>query len=140
MHGTLDYAKIAAVLSVLYAGVNVYPLWARFEDVRDKAVQFAAVAAGAAGSGRLRAVRALFYLAAPLAYLWTLMGAGLRVPFLALAGVKFWFSALLGLRTEQRLLRGGEYRARDHAWSRGDALANLCLAAAAVWLVLRRWY
>ncbi|MCD6024536.1 MAG: hypothetical protein K0Q91_1452 [Fibrobacteria bacterium] len=140
MHGTLAYAKIAAVLSVLYAGVNLYPLWARFEDVRNKAVQFAVVAAGAAGSGRLRAVRALFYLAAPLAYLWTLMGAGLPVPFLALAGAKFWFSALLGLHTEQRLLRGEEYRTRDHAWARGDALANVCLAVAAICLVFKRWY
>jgi hypothetical protein len=140
MSGSLEYAKAAAVLSVVYAGANVYPLWARFEDVRAKAVQFAVIAAGNAGSGRLRVVRALFYLAAPLVYLWTLMGAGLPVLFLAVAGAKFWISSLLGLRTEQRLLRGGEYRPRDHAWSRADALANAGLAVAAVLLVFKRWY
>ena len=140
MAGSLEYAKAASVLSVVYAGANVYPLWARFEDVRQKAVQFAVIAAGATGSGRLRLVRALFYLAAPLAYLWTLMGAGLPVVFLAGAGAKFWLSSLLGLRTEQRLLRGEDYRARDHAWSRADALANLALAVGAVLLVFKRWY
>jgi hypothetical protein len=140
MNGSLEYAKAAAVLSVVYAGANIYPLWARFEDVREKAVQFAVIAAGNGGSGRLRVVRALFYLAAPLVYLWTLMGAGLPVLFLAVAGAKFWLSSLLGLRTEQRLLHGGTYRVRDHAWSRLDALANAALAVAAVLLVFRRWY
>ena len=138
--GSVEYAKAAAVLSVLYAGANVLPLWARFEDVREKAVQFAVIAAGAGGTGRLRFIRGLFYLAAPLAYLWCLMGAGLPVIFLALAGAKFWLSSLLGLRVEQRLLRGEEYRPRDHVWSKIDALANVLLAGVAVLLVLRRWY
>jgi len=137
--GTLDYAKAASVLSVVYAGANVYPLWARFEDVRRKAVQFAVIAAGAGGSGRLRFIRALFYLIAPLVYLWTLMESGLPVVFLAVAGAKFWVSSLLGLRTEQRLMRGEEYRMRDHVFSRLDALANVLLALGAILLVFRRW-
>ena len=137
--GSVEYAKAAAVLSVLYAGANVLPVWARFNDVREKAVQFAVIAAGAGGSGRLRFIRALFYLAAPLVYLWTLMEAGLPVVFLAVAGAKFWLSSLLGLRTEQRLLRGEEYRLRDHRWARADAVLNLALAAFAVGLILRRW-
>jgi hypothetical protein len=137
--GSVEYAKAAAVLSVVYAGANVLPLWARFEDVRDKAVQFAVIAAGAGGSGRLRFIRALFYLAAPLVYLWVLMNAGLPVIFLAVAGAKFWLSSLLGLRVEQRLLRGEEYRPRDHLWSRVDAFANVALAVVAVLLVLQRW-
>jgi hypothetical protein len=140
MIGSIGYAKAAAVLSVVYAGTNVIPLWARFEDVRAKALQFAVIAAGAGGSSRLRLVRALFYLGAPLVYLWALMEAGLPLIFLTAAGVKFWLSSLLGLRTEQRLLRGGEYRLRDHTWSRVDAFANLALAAAAVFLVFKRWY
>jgi hypothetical protein len=133
-------AKLAAVLSVVYAGFNILPLWAGFAEVRDKAVQFAVIAAGAGGSSRLRVVRALFYLAAPLAYLWTLVGAGLPFAFLALAGAKFWMSSLLGLRTEQRILRGREYRPRDHAWARADAVLNIALAVAAVILIFRRWY
>jgi hypothetical protein len=140
VNGSIEYAKAAAVLSVIYAGANVMPLWARFEDVREKAVQFAVIAAGAGGSGRLRLIRGLFYLGAPLLYLWVLMNAGLPVVFLAAAGAKFWFSSLLGLRVEQRLLSGGEYRTRDHIWSRIDAFANLALAALAVVLVFRRWY
>ena len=140
MIGTLAYAKISVVLSVVYAGANLYPLWARFEDVRDKALQFAVIAAGAGGSGRLRVVRGLFYLAAPLVYLWSLMSAGLPVVFLAVAGSKFWLSSMLGLRTEQRLLRGGEYRTRDHLFSRADAVANVTLAVVAVVLIFRRWY
>jgi hypothetical protein len=139
MIASLAYAKAASVLSVLYAGANVYPLWARFRDVREKALQFAAIAGGAGGSGRLRVVRALFYLAAPLVYLWTLMNAGLPVLFLAAAGSKFWLSSFFGLRTEHRLLHGGDYRTRDHVLSRLDALANVALAVLAVWLIVRRW-
>jgi hypothetical protein len=140
VNGSLEYAKAAAVLSVVYAGANLFPIWARFEEVRKKAAQFALIAAGALGTGRLRLVRALFYLVAPLIYLWSMMSAGLPVAFLAVAGAKFWLSSLLGLRTEQRLLRGEEYRPRDHALSRLDALANVGLAAAAVWLIFARWY
>ena len=139
MVGSVEYAKAAAVLSVIYAGANVLPIWARFEDVREQAIQFAVIAAGAGGTGRLRLIRALFYLAAPLVYLWTWIGAGLPVIFLAVAGAKFWLSSLLGLRTEQRLLRGEEYRVRDHAWARADAILNLTLAAFAVGLILRHW-
>src|SRR5690606_41380075 len=91
------------------------------------------------GTWRLRLVRALFYLAAPLAYLWTMIGAGLPGPFLVVAGGKFWASSFAGLRTEHRLLRGEEYTPRDHALSRFDALLNIALAFAAIWLVLSVW-
>jgi hypothetical protein len=137
MTPSLDWAKAAAVLSVIYAGANVYQCWARFADTRDKAAEFAAVAAG--GGGPLRFTRALFYLGAPLLYLWSLLAAGLPSVFLAAAGLKFWISSLLGLRTEHRLIRGEEYRAADHRAARVDAAANILLACVAVALLLRRW-
>jgi hypothetical protein len=55
------------------------------------------------------------------------------------AGLKFWISSLLGLRTEHRLIRGEEYRAGDHRSARVDAAANIALASVAVALLLRRW-
>lgn len=137
MSPSLDWAKAAAVLSVIYAGANVYQSWSRFEETRDKAAEFAAVAAG--GGGPLRLTRAVFYLGAPLLYLWSLLAAGLPAAFLAAAGVKFWISSLLGLRTEHRLIRGEEYRAVDHRRARVDALANIALAGVAIALLLRRW-
>jgi hypothetical protein len=85
-------------------------------------------------------VRALFYLGAPLAYLAALLASGLPAAFLAVAGVKFWVSAIFGLATEQRLLRGEEYRVRDHRFSRIDALLNLALAGTAVFFLLTGAY
>jgi len=137
MTPSLEWAKAAAVLSVLYGGANVYPLWARFEDTRAKAAEFAVIASG--GGGPVRVTRAVLYLFAPLAYLWSLLAAGLHPAFLAVAGIKFWVSSLLGLRTEHRLLRGAEYRVADHRASRLDAVSNIVLAAAAVALLLRSW-
>ena len=136
----LAWAKIAAVLSVIYAAANLYQLTASLEDVRRRARQFADVAADAENSGRLRVIRALFYLGAPLLYLAALLGAALPVPFLAAAAAKFWVSALYGLATERRLLRGEEYRERDHRFSRLDAMLNLALAAGAVVLLFHRVY
>jgi hypothetical protein len=132
-------AKTAAVFSVIYAGVNAYQLLANFSDVRDKAKMFAEIAGGEGGTGRLRIVRAIFYLAAPLLYLWTLICAGLPGAFLITAGIKFWVSSFIGVRTEHRLLRGEEYSRRDHNIARSDAAANIVLAAGAVWLILGRW-
>ncbi len=136
----LSCAKLAAVLSVFYSGMNVYQLIAKLEDVRARARQFQAVAGNEANVARLRLVRAFFYLGAPLLYLGALLGAGLPPLFLLTAATKFWVSALLGLATERRLLRGGEYRPRDHLLSRLDAGINLFLAAGALRLLLRLRY
>ncbi len=136
---SLFQAKLMAVFSVIYAGVNVYQFTSGYEAVRAKAHMFAEIAGAEGVTWRLRLVRALFYLAAPLAYLWTMIGAGLPGPFLVVAGAKFWMSSFAGLRTEHRLLRGEEYTLRDHAVSRFDALLNIMLAFAAIWLVLSVW-
>jgi hypothetical protein len=136
---SLTCAKTAAVFSVIYAGANAHQLLSNFESVREKARQFSEIAGGEGGPARLRVVRALFYLAAPLLYLWSLLCAGLPGVFLIAAGAKFWVSSLVGMRSEARLLRGGEYGRRDHWTARADAAANLLLAAAAVWLILRAW-
>lgn len=136
---SLACAKTAAVFSVIYAGANAYQLLVRYASAREKARLFSEIAGGGGGTLSLRLVRGLFYLAAPIAYLWALICAGLPVVFLIAAGVKFWVSSLLGVRMEGRLLRGKEYRERDHLASRLDALANLAVAIAAVWLILARW-
>lgn len=136
---SLAWAKTAAVLSVVYAGINVYQMLADYDAVREKARMFAEIAAEEGAAARLRIVRGLFYVAAPLAYLWTLLSAGLPVPFLVLAGAKFWVSAFLGVRAEARLLRGHDYEPGDHRSARLDAIANIGLAGLAVWLILQAW-
>jgi len=132
-------AKFAAVIAVVYAGMNLHQLLSNYEHVREKARLFSEIAAGAGGSIRLRVVRALFYLAAPLLWLMTMIGAGLPGLFLVAAGAKFWMSSFAGIRTEHRLLRGQEYTRGDHLLSRIDASLNIALAATAVWLILLRW-
>ena len=136
---SLACAKAAAVFSVAYAGINVYQLLADYPAVREKARLFSEIASVEGAAARLRIVRGLFYVAAPLAYLWTLLCAGVPVWFLAAAGLKFWVSAFLGVRAEARLLRGLDYAPADHSAARLDALANLGLSAAAVWVILRAW-
>jgi len=136
---SLFQAKLAAVLSVVYAGMNAYQLTSGYEAVREKARLFSEIAAGEGASWRLRLVRALFYLAAPLLYLLTMIGAGLPGILLIAAGVKFWMSSFVGIRTEHRLLRGEDYTPGDHRLSRVDAALNLALAAAVVWQVLEVW-
>ena len=136
----LACAKLAAVLSVFFGGMNLHQLFARLENVRTRVGQFQAVAGDPANAARLRLVRMFFYLGAPLGYLGALLGAGLPAAFLMTAASKLWLSALLGLSTERRLLRGGDYRSRDHFLSRLDAVFNLVLAAAAVRLLLRLRY
>jgi hypothetical protein len=136
----LFWAKMAAVLSVIYGGANAYQLLSRYDDVREKSRIFSEMVAAAGGStGRLRVVRAFFYIVPPLCYLWALRGAGIPGLFLVAAGVKFGVSSFLGIGTEKRLLRGGEYRPLDHVIARADATLNLALAALAVWLILRAW-
>lgn len=136
---SLACAETAAVFSVIYAGANVYQLLVRYESAREKARQFSEIAGGGRSPASLRVMRALFYLGAPIAYLWAMICAGLPGPFLIAAGAKFWVSSFVGMRTEGRLLRGAEYAERDHAVSRFDAIANLAVAATAVWFVLKIW-
>ena len=136
---SLFQAKLAAVLSVVYAGMNVYQFTSGYEAVREKARMFSEIAAGQSSSWRLRLVRALFYLAAPLVYLMTMIGAGLPGALLIAAGIKFWMSSFVGIRTEHRLLRGEDYTLGDHRLSRIDAVLNIALAGAVVWQVLDTW-
>ncbi len=136
---SLGCAETAAVFSVIYAGANAYQLLVRYESAHEKARLFSEIAGGGKTSFTLRIARAVFYLAAPLAYLWAMICADLPGTFLIAAGAKFWVSSFLGMRTEGRLLRGAEYLPRDHVLSRIDAIANLAVAAIAVWLILRQW-
>src|SRR5690554_7932638 len=136
---SLFQAKLMAVFSVVYAGINVHQFTSAYDAVQEKAQLFAEIAGTEGVSWRLRLVRALFYLAAPLVYLFTMIGAGLPGSFLVVAGIKFWMSSFTGLRTERRLLRGEGYSPRDHALARFDALLNVALACGAIWLVLRVW-
>ncbi len=137
---SLLWAKVAAVLSVIYAGANAYQFLSSHDDVREKSRVFAELVAETGGAGtRLNLTRAFFYLVAPLCYLFALRGAGLSGAFLLAAGAKFALSSALGVGTEQKLLRGGEYSTRDHLLTRLDAALNMLLAAGAVWLILRTW-
>ena len=96
----LFWAKMSAVLSVIYGGANAYQFLSCYADVREKSRIFAEIVAEAGGSmGRLRAVRAIFYLLAPACYLWALRGAGVPVAFLLAGGAKCGVSSRLGNTT-----------------------------------------
>ena len=136
----LWFAKLGAVMCVFYAGANIFQLWARFEEVRQRAQQFATIAGDPANAARLVWIRSLFYFGIPVAFIVIFFGAGLPAGFLLASGCKFSMSAGLGLRAERRVLAGNDYRSLDHRLSRLDALLNLMVAAAAVLLLLERKY
>lgn len=136
---SLFQAKLTAVFSVVYVGMNVYQLLGDYEGVREKARLFSEIASGEGSSWRLRLVRALFYLAAPLVYLLVMIGAGVPGMLLVAAGVKFWMSSFVGIRTEHRLLRGADYSPGDHRLARVDGTLNIALGVAVIWMVLRVW-
>lgn len=136
---SLFQAKLAAVFSVVYVGMNVYQLMGDYQAVKEKARLFSEIAAGEGTTWRLRLVRALFYLAGPLVYLFTMIGAGLPGSLLVAAGAKFWMSSFVGIRAEHRLLRGADYTPADHRLARVDSGLNVALGVAAIWLVLRLW-
>ena len=127
MNGLL-WAKIGALLSVLYALTNVYQLLVSLEQIRERIQDFTKVAGDLENANRLQAIRGLFYFGLPLAFMAVLMAAKVPFLFLALVAIKFWLSAGLGLWTEKRLLKGNTYGITDHRLYRLDAFLNLAVA------------
>ena len=134
---TLLFAKVAAVFSVVYAGMNLYQFTSSYAHLVEKIGEFREAAGGEEGRPRLARLNIVFYLLLPAGYLALCRGASLAVPFLVLMGAKFLASAALGLWTERGILDGPGYTPRLHWLGRMDNLLNLGIAGGVVYLLLK---
>ncbi len=132
------WAQVAAVTLVLFAGISVYQLTATFEELEEKAFQFAEMAAeGEAGT--LKWVRVLAYGLLPVIFIAVLLKGGL--PWLVLfgAGLKLFLSVTLSIWLENRILIGEAYSRQRHRMAQLDSLANLMMTVSLVYLLLDHW-
>jgi hypothetical protein len=134
----LFFAKLSAVLTVLYAGLNVHQLTSSYAYITEKIDQFRAALAESEGIPALVRLNLVFYVALPVAYLAVLKVSEMRTGVIALLALKFAFTAAMDILSERRILAGGEYTPFRHAVSRADNVLNL-LACAGVLCVLLGW-
>jgi hypothetical protein len=131
----LFFAKLSAVLTVLYAGLNVHQLTSSYAYIADKIDQFRAALAESEAVPALVRLNLVFYVVLPLAYLAVLKVSEMRSGVIVLLAVKFALTASMDILSERRILAGGEYTPFQHAVSRVDNILNL-LASSAVLCVL----
>jgi hypothetical protein len=137
MLAVLFFTKLSAVLTVLYAGLNLYQLTTSHSEISEKIDLFRAQLAGTESPSVLVRLNLVFYLVLPVAYLVLLRVSAVGSRMLALLALKFAFTAFLDINSERRILAGGDYTVSRHAFSRADNLANIAAAAGIIYLLLR---
>jgi hypothetical protein len=136
MENVLFLSKISAVLTVLYAGLNIHQLTSSYQYLLGKAEEFRGAIADEGGAPRLVRLNILFYFAIPFGYLALLSYTTLQVKFLVLLSVKFALTASLDLWVEKSLLTGQEYSKTQHYCSRADNLVNIAAAVSVIYFLL----
>lgn len=132
----LFLAKAAAVLTVLYAGMNVHQLTSSYDYLVIKSEEFRAAVTEEGGLPRLARLNIIFYVLMPFAYLVLLHYCAMPSPFIAILILKFMITGSLDLWVERRILTGRAYSLAQHYLSRTDNLLNLASAVAVIRLLL----
>ena len=132
MLDALLFTKLSAVLTVLYAGLNLHQLTSSYAYLLEKIAQFRAVLADSQGAAGLIRLNLVFYVAIPLAYLGLLRQAAIAPWVLGALALKFAFTAIMDIRAERRILAGGGYSPFQHAVGRIDNVLNLAAAAGVI--------
>jgi hypothetical protein len=135
----LLFAKISAVLTVLFAGLNVHQITCSYEYLLDKIEEFKSAISEEGDLPRLARVNVFFYLVLPSLYLLLLKMSALTLPVLALLALKFLASASLGIWTEKSILAGNSYSPLKHNLSRLDNALNLAAAGGVIWSLVISW-
>jgi hypothetical protein len=128
--------KFSAVLTVIFAGMNVHQLTSSYAYLVAKAEEFRVAVSEENGLPRLARLNIIFYVALPFTYLALLRFASLETKFIALLALKFIVTASLDLWVEKRILTGGEYTLAQHYMSRADNVLNIASAAAVIRFLL----
>jgi hypothetical protein len=137
MMSALFFAKVSIVLTVLYAGLNVHQLTSTHAYISEKVERFRAALAGSDGNPALVRLNLVFYVVLPLAYLAVLKVSEMKTGALCALAAKFACTAVMDIRSERRILAGGDYTPFHHAISRIDNTANLAAAASILYLLFR---
>jgi hypothetical protein len=124
----LTLAKLAAVLIVLFAGMNLHQALAGYEGVEERIREYGLVAQKREHAFGVLFTRFLVYLGLPLAFLVCQQQAGMPGMILWVLGIKFGISAGLGIFAERRVVTGGDYPRSLHTALRSDSALNLAVA------------
>ena len=136
MEAFLIYAKISAVLTVLYAGLNVHQLTSSYQYLITKADEFRKALKEEEGNGKVIRLNIVFYVVVPLVYLLLLHFSMVPVIYLALLAIKFSMTASMDVWVEKRILSGQNYTVVQHYLSRADNFLNIVAAVAVVRILL----
>jgi hypothetical protein len=129
--------KLCAVLTVLYAGLNLHQLTSSYAHLQGKIEQFRAALAQAQGASGLIRLNLLFYVALPIAYLSLLWVSRVEPWVLGLLAIKLAVTAAIDIRAERRIVANGEYTPMQHGLSRVDNAFNLAAAAGVVYQLIK---
>ncbi len=137
MLSVLFFSKLSAVLTVLYAGMNLHQLTSSYAYLLGKIDQFRALLAQTGGGSGLIRLNLLFYVLFPVAYLALLRVAAVEPWVLGLLTAKFAFTAWMDIRAERRIVAGLGYTPRQHTASKIDNVLNLIAAAAVIEVLVK---
>lgn len=137
MDTLLFITKIAAILTVLYAGINIHQLTSSYGYLQTKAEEFRSAITEAGGFPRLARLNLLFYIVLPFSYLTLLRCSSLHFRILAIIALKFMLTASLDLWIEKTILTGKNYSSTQHNLSRLDNLLNITSATAIIYYLLK---
>jgi hypothetical protein len=133
----LVFAKLAIVITVIYAGMNLHQLTSSHAYLVEKIEEFRLALAEMEAAPRLMRLNLVFYVALPMVFLAVLHAASVAEGILAALAIKFAVTAGLDIRSERRILAGLGYTPMQHGVSRLDNAVNLAAAAATAYLLLR---
>jgi len=135
MLSALFLAKLSAVITVIYAGMNLHQLTSSYAYLLDKIAQMRALLDQSEAVPRLFGLNLFFYVVLPGIYLILLRAASLQTEALVLLAAKFAVTAVMDIRAERRILDGRGYTLSQHKLSRIDNVLNLAAAAAILYLL-----
>ncbi len=136
MEGVLFFAKLSAVITVLYAGLNLHQLTSSFASLLAKAEEFRLAVTADGGVPRLSRLNILFYVFLPFAYLALLRFSNIQPGILAVLLAKFLVTAVLDLWVEKSILTGRNFSITQHYLSRLDNLLNILAASVVIRFLL----
>jgi hypothetical protein len=136
LEAVLFFSKLSAVITVLYAGLNLHQLTSSFASLLAKAEEFRLAVIAEGGVPRLSRLNILFYAILPFTYLLLLRFSDIQAELLAVLLAKFFITAILDLWVEKSIITGRNFSITQHYLSRLDNLLNIAAAIAVIRFLL----
>ena len=136
MLSLLFLTKLSAVITVIYAGMNLHQLTSSHAYLVEKIEQFRFALAETEAVPRLLRLNLVFYVALPIAYLSLLRVSAVAGWVLAALALKFAVTATMDIRAERRIVAGEGYTPMQHTVSRIDNVLNILTATGVIFFLL----